>query len=138
MVTERVAVVALINFTTHLVKESTMKKSLLASVMATAMTLTTGIALAADQVPAQENIQTQKPKQIYGSQLMTQQERAEFRAKMRAAKTPEEREQIRKEHHELMKGRAQQRGVTLPDEPPVGGGGMGPGAGMGPGGARGR
>ncbi len=72
-------------------------------------------------------------RQIYGSQLMTRQERNEYRIRMRAAKTVEEREQIRKEHHERMKERAKERGVTLPDEPPVRGGGTGPGGGMGPG-----
>lgn len=78
---------------------------------------------------------------IYGSQLMTPQERSEYRMRMRSAKTPEERQQIRLDHHEAMKARAAERGVTLPDAPPVrgggmgpGGGGMGPGAGMGPGG----
>lgn len=69
--------------------------------------------------------------QIYGSQLMTQQERNEYQAKMRAAKTAEERERIRNEHHEEMKQRARARGVTLPDEPPSGRGDMGPGGGMG-------
>lgn len=58
---------------------------------------------------------------------MTPQERADQRAKMGAAKTAEEREQIRKEHHKLMQERAKARGMTLPDEPPAMGGGMGPG-----------
>jgi len=72
---------------------------------------------------------------IYGSQLMTVQERAEHRNKMRAAKTAEERERIRAEHHEQMKVRAKERGVTLPDVPPAGRGpGAGPGPGPGPGG----
>ena len=65
---------------------------------------------------------------------MTRQERIEFRAKMRSAKTAEERERIRAEHHEQMMVRAKERGVTLPDEPPARGGGMGPGGGMGMGG----
>lgn len=72
---------------------------------------------------------------VYGSQLMTNQERIEHRNKLRAAKTLEQREQIRLEHHEQMKLRAKERGVALPDEPPAQGGGggrgMGPGAGMG-------
>lgn len=73
--------------------------------------------------------------QIYGSQLMTRQERLEHRAKLRAAKTAEEREQIRKEHHERMQQRAKERGVSLPEMPPKvpGGGGMGPAGGMRPG-----
>jgi hypothetical protein len=74
---------------------------------------------------------------IYGRQLMTQQEQQAYRQKIRVAKTPEEREQIRAEHHRAMQERAQARGVTLPDMPPAQGmgGGKGPGGqGMGPGG----
>jgi hypothetical protein len=98
------------------------------------LSLSTGSALAADQERAQESVQKQE--QIYGSQLMTQQERSEYRAKMRTAKTAEEREQMRKEHHERMKERAAERGVTLTEEPPARGRGMGPcGGQMGPGGA---
>jgi hypothetical protein len=77
---------------------------------------------------------------------MTQQERMEYRTKMRAAKTTEERERIRNEHHEQMKERAKARGMILPSEPPDRMGGMGPGGrgmgsggrGMGPAGGRGR
>jgi hypothetical protein len=90
-----------------------------------------------DQTRQQDQISTQDQEQVYGSQLMTQQERTAYRARMRAAKTQEERERIRAEHHEQMKARAKERGVTLPDEPPARGGGMGPGGGMG-GGPRGR
>ncbi len=74
---------------------------------------------------------------IYGSRLMTEEERTQYRDRMRAAKTAEEREQIRREHHQKMKERARERGVTLPDEPgPKGKGyGHGPGGvGYGPGG----
>ena len=146
MVTERVAVAAVANYTTHIDKESIMmKRSLMVAALATALSLSTGFALAADQAQTQEKAQTQKQEQIYGSQLMTQQERTEYRAKMHAAKTVEEREQVRKEHHERMKELANERGVTLPDEPPAiggsmgpGGGGMGHGGGMGSGGSRGR
>jgi hypothetical protein len=68
---------------------------------------------------------------IYGSQLMTNQERIEHRNKMRAAKTAEEREQVRVQHHEQMQLRAKEQGVTLPDTPPAQGGGQG--RSMGPG-----
>lgn len=81
---------------------------------------------------------------IYGSQLMTNQERIEHRTKLRAAKTAEEREQFRLQHHEQMQLRAKEQGVTLPDTLPAQGGGqgrgMGPGGGMGgmgPGGGKG-
>lgn len=89
----------------------------------------------ADQQRDQDRTQTQDQMrdQVYGSQLMTDQERNEYRSRMRAAKTDEERQRIRKEHHERMKIRAQEQGVTLPDEPPMRGKGMGPGPGMGQG-----
>lgn len=83
---------------------------------------------------------------IYGSQLMTNQERIEHLNKLRSAKTAEEREQIRQQHHDQMQLRAKEKGVTLPDTPPARGGGQGrrqgpgaanggmsPGEGMGPG-----
>ena len=61
--------------------------------------------------------QSQQP--IYGSQLMTQQERLEYQQRIRSAKSEAERQRIRSEHHAQMQERA--RGVTLP--------GMGPGQG---------
>ena len=95
-------------------------------------------AQAVDQARAQDQAQI-RDQDIYGSQLMTVQERNEYRKRMREAKTMEERERIRGEHHEQMKVRAKERGVTLPDAPPAGHGpgmGPGPGGGMGPGGGR--
>jgi hypothetical protein len=85
--------------------------------------------------PAKEQVQQQKTKtvrqrdQIYGSQLMTRQERIAHRAKLRAAKTEQEREQIREEHHKQMQERAKERGVTLPDMPSPRAKGAGPGSG---------
>ena len=80
--------------------------------------------------------QTVQDRDIYGYQLMTPAERAEYRERMRAAQSFEEREKIRAEHHEEMQKRAEARGITLPDTPPAarGGGMMGPGGGMGGGG----
>ncbi len=112
-----------------------LKKMLILSALTVAMSSV----WAADQERAQDQTQAR----IYGSQLMTPQERAEYRSRMQAAKTAEERERIRNEHHEQMKVRARERGVSIPDEPPargmmapgggMGGGGMG-GGGMGGGG----
>jgi len=78
--------------------------------------------------------------QVYGWQLMSEQERAEHRAKMQSFKTEEERERYRMEHHSMMQERAKTRGVTLPDEPQPRGKGMGhgPGGGMGMGSGSGR
>jgi len=72
----------------------------------------------------------------YGYELMTTQERNEYQTRMRAAKTEQEREAIRLEHHKKMQERAKVQGKTLPDMPPADRGpGMGPGGkGMGPGG----
>lgn len=103
-----------------------MKRTLIASLLAAALALPAGASIAADP-----------PEKIYGSQLMTQKERLEYRDKMRAAKTVEEREKLRKEHHERMTERAKAQGKTLPDEPPARGRGMGPGGDMGPGGGMG-
>ena len=102
--------------------------------MAAALLLSFGTAGAQTAAPAADDTP------VYGSQLMTQQERIDFRAKMRAAKTDAERDQLRREHHDQMKARAAAKGITLPDEPPDRGagkgmgpgmGGMGPGPGMG-------
>ncbi len=79
--------------------------------------------------------------QMYGSQLMTQQERQEHREKMQSMKTKEERERYRMEHHKKMQKRAKQQGVTLPDKPPASGSrkmdGSGSGGGWGSGGGGG-
>lgn len=53
---------------------------------------------------------------IYGSEIMTPAERAEFRAKMQSAKTSQERERLRVDHQAAMQSRAKQRGITLPDD----------------------
>lgn len=109
------------------------KHTLLIAIMASAMTMTAaGVSQSAERQAAKPG--AEKPLPIYGSQLMTQQERDEYRAKMRAAKTPEAREALRAEHHQAMQARAKERGVTLPDQPRTGSGpGKGPGMGMGPG-----
>ena len=103
-----------------------MKRTLVLSALVAVLFCFHGFSFAANQ-----------EEQIYGGQLMTQQERNEYQAKMRAAKTAEERERIRNEHHKEMRERARARGVTLPDEPPSRRGGMGPGGGMGHGGGMG-
>jgi hypothetical protein len=134
-------------------RRTVMKRTLIyAAVLAALLPAMASVAYAADQAQDrtrdQDRLQTPdqtrdqdrlrdrdqlQDNQIYGAQLMTQQERNEYRARLRAARTVQERERIRAEHHEQMKLRAKERGVTLPDEPPARGGGMGPG-GMGPGG----
>lgn len=53
------------------------------------------------------------------SQLTTDQERKEQRARMRGAKTAEERARIQAEHDKRMKQRARGRGVTPPAASPA-------------------
>ena len=107
------------------------RRNVILSVVAGVVSLLPAVSLAADMDPAQVQTQMQQREQIYGSQLMTPQEMAEHRAKMRSLKTNEEREAYRLEHHQKMQERAKEQGITLPDEPPAPGGGMG--TGMGPG-----
>ncbi len=104
------------------------KHTLLISIMTAAITVAAPqVSQSAEQQPA-----AKKTQPIYGSQLMTQQERNEYRTRMRAARTREEREAVRAEHHKAMQERAGERGVTLPDQPRKGpGAGIGPGSGMG-------
>ena len=74
-------------------------------------------------------LSAQAEERAYGWQLMTQQERTEYRQKMRTMNA-EERAAYRKEHHEKMQERAKARGVKLPDEPGTGMGRQGKGMGM--------
>nr|WP_321464312.1 hypothetical protein [uncultured Desulfobulbus sp.] len=83
--------------------------------------------IAAERTTVQEIRGNQEP-QVYGSQLMTHDERVEYQRQMREAKTAEERTSLRQKHHQRMQERAAVRGVTLPEDPPSRGG-MGMGAG---------
>ncbi|HZM33100.1 MAG TPA: hypothetical protein VFC18_01305 [Burkholderiales bacterium] len=92
-------------------------------------------AFAQDRDQTRDETQTQlRDQDIYGYQMMTPQERDQFRARMQAPQTQEERERIRAEHHALMQERAKERGLSMPEQPPMqggAGGGMGPGYGGG-------
>jgi hypothetical protein len=109
---------------------------LIVSALATVLSSSTGfVAAATDAPPVAKITQTQAQEQMYGSQLMTQQERLEFREKMHTAGTVEEKEKVRREHHKAMQERAASQSITLPDEPPADiGGMMGQSGGMGGGG----
>ena len=75
--------------------------------------------------------------EVYGWNMMTEQERIEHRKTMRTFKTNEERERYRIEHHKRMQERAKERGLSMPDMPRNrmhDGNGMG----AGPGGGKGR
>jgi hypothetical protein len=90
-----------------------------------------------DQARQQDRDRDRDQDFIYGSQLMTQQERLQYQNRIRTFKTEQEREAYRLEHHRLMQQRARERGVQLPDEPPMMGGGAMGGAAGGGGGAAG-
>lgn len=106
------------------------RKMLVLTTLVSALSVFAGTVVAQNQAPVQDR--------VYGSQLMTQQERFEYHNRLRAARTAQERNQIRNEHHQQMRARARAQGMQLPDMPPARGGGMGPGRGMGAGGGRGR
>jgi hypothetical protein len=124
------------------------KQAMLLAAITGMMALASVSVSAVEPTQAQTARQTQE--QVYGSQLMTKQERIEYRAKMRSLKTQDERDAFRLEHHTLMQERATAKGVTLPNTPAAGAGmnpgmkrgageGMGSGTGMGSGqGGRGR
>ncbi len=86
-----------------------------------------GFILAAMAMPAypqgygagagQQRLQMQDQERIYGSQLMTEEERQAHREMMRSLQSEEERARYRQEHHRKMQDRARELGVALPDQP---------------------
>ena len=115
-------------------RTTTSKLVLIAGLISASALVSMGV-----DVFAQDQAQVQV--QIYGSQLMTPAERTEYQTKMRALKTDKERDAFRLDHHDKMKVRAAEQGVTLPNSPPAAGAGpkatpgqgVGPGSGMGAG-----
>lgn len=105
-----------------------MKKQILLYTMAITLFLQTGPAFSINapkdfrfegtaQTPSQEQGKKQNQKKTDGLQLITEEERAEFLARMRAAQTNEEQEQIRMEIHKIMQERTKSRGFSLPGRP---------------------
>ena len=97
---------------------STLSVAVLGAVAGSVLAANPNVNSAQDQVSDQD---------IYGSQLMTQEERAAHRAQMQSAKTSAERERVRIEHQTAMQTRAKERGISLPDNSPAS---RGPGSGM--------
>ena len=83
------------------------------------------VSLVAVPAWAEDKDNLQKQEQVYGWQLMDEQERYEYQQQMREMNTSEEREVYRNRHHERMQERAQQQGLTLPGSPGLSGKGMG-------------
>ena len=87
------------------------------------------LAAAACSVTQVEAAQTSE--RIYGYSMVNEQERDEYRQKMRDAQSAQERQALRDEHRATMEARMRERGIE-PGQ--MRGGGMGPrGPGAGPG-----
>jgi len=108
------------------------KKTLIITLLTGVLASTTGFALAADQ--DQERFK----EDIYGSQFMTKEEKAEYRKNILSAKTEKAREKIRVKHRELIKERTRKHGLVIEDDIPVRSSGKGSGMGMGAGSGGGR
>ena len=105
--------------------KNSISKLALFTVLAVASGLWSGVVMAQD--PAQAQLL------IYGSQLMSHAERSEYQSKIRLLKTDKDRDAFRLDHHEKMKVRAAEKGITLPAVPPGAGPGTKTGTGIGTG-----
>jgi len=56
--------------------------------------------------------------EIYGGNLMTEQERNQYRERLQNASSKEEQKRIQAEHQNMIQERARQQGVKLPPPPP--------------------
>jgi hypothetical protein len=74
-------------------------------------------ALAAGESPPPKQNEVQSQKVVRGRDLMSPEELAQHRQKMRSFKTEEERNAYRQEHHKAMQERAKEKGLVLPDQP---------------------
>lgn len=103
-----------------------MKKQILLYTLAISLFLQTGLAFSINApkgfrfegiapTPSQDQEKIQSQKKTYGVQLITEEERAEFHTRMRAAKSNEEQEQIRLEIHKIMQERGKSGGFPLTD-----------------------
>ena len=105
--------------------KNSISKLALFTVLAVASGLWSGVVMAQDPAQAQPL--------IYGSQLMSNAERSEYQSKMRSLKTDKDRDAFRLDHHEKMKVRAAEKGITLPVVPLGAGPGTKTGTGIGTG-----
>lgn len=107
-----------------------MSRAVIALILATVCSVAATCSTAADpsQTGRQSRAAQQEPR-VYGSQFMTPQERLDYQQRLHSARNQEEWDQIRWQHHQLMRARAWQRGYILPPEPPMwpNSGGYGPG-----------
>ena len=99
-----------------------MKKNLLCGLFIVTALLATGVALQAQDQERQraqdrDRVHVEDRDQVYGWQMMNEQERLEYRERMRSMQTEQERERYRLEHRSRMEERARQRGVDMPAAP---------------------
>ncbi|RTY39551.1 hypothetical protein EKD02_02440 [Chlorobium phaeovibrioides] len=70
---------------------------------------------AAHQAPAAVKAAKPAAEAVYGSELMSKEEIADYKVQLKACKNPEARTKLQMEHHTRMQERAAEKGVTLPD-----------------------
>jgi hypothetical protein len=88
-------------------------------------------AVAALTTIASMPLHAQDEDQVLGRQLMTEQELQQHRNTMQSLQSQEERQQYQQQHHQRMQERANEQGVSLPQEPGKSGKGLGPQPGKG-------
>lgn len=81
-------------------------------------------AMAAGQKQGHMKDQVQKSDYIFGHQLMTSDERSEYRQKLQSLKTEQEREAYRMEHKKKIHKLAKAKGMLVPGNPSSPQGGM--------------
>jgi len=70
---------------------------------------------AAHKAPAAVKAAKPEAEAVYGSELMTKAEIADYEVQLKACKTPEARTKLQMEHHTRMQERAAEKGINLPD-----------------------
>ncbi len=83
------------------------------------------IAIGEEQTQKHQQSQQLLQGSFFGPQLLSEDEQAAYRARIRNADTTQEIERIRAEHYELMKVRSKEKGVALPEKRPPAGGSIG-------------
>jgi hypothetical protein len=96
-----------------------MKRLMMICALAAILPLASTVAAAADKAPDQEKVQPDRHERVHASQLMTRQERDDYRAKKHNAKTAEEKDRVRKEHNDRMKARAKERAAAAKPATPT-------------------
>lgn len=94
-----------------------MYKSRLFAVVAVSLACVASPLAVAEEQPAAEQTQAQPPVQKRGSPLMSPEELAQHREKLRSLKTEEERKAYLAEHRKMLRERARQQRLKQPEAP---------------------